>query len=206
LAIENRTATKLDYYVKPSVKQDVQLTKEGVLIVRTTVVVDNQAPAGQTTPSYQLGPDQFTKKPGDYLAWVLLWGPPQSRQVQGGVKESGLNLSQYVIGVNAGERREVSFDTAVPNAIRGGRVELRLVPQPRLEAAPLTVPGFARSFFEQIGQFSTNRLWRQKVGGTRRVYVARVRLTFLSAGAGPPDRPLRGGQQPPVLVRFRTTS
>jgi len=79
VAVENRIATKLDYYVKPSVKQDIRLTKEGALVVHTTVVVDNQAPVGQTTPSYQLGPDQFTKKPGDYLAWVLLWGPAQSR-------------------------------------------------------------------------------------------------------------------------------
>ena len=139
LAVENRTATKLDYYVKPSVRQDIDLTGQGTLVVRTTVVVDNHAPVGQTTPSYQLGPDQFTKKPGDYLAWVLLWGPSASRQLQGGVNESGLNLSQYVVGMGAGERREVVFETVIPNAVRNGRVELRLVPQPRLEAVPLDI-------------------------------------------------------------------
>jgi len=139
LAVENRTATKLDYYVKPSVRQDVELTKQGSLIVRTTVTVDNQAPVGDTKPSYQLGPDQFTKKPGDYLAWVLLWGPAGSRQLQGGVDESGLNLSQFVTGMSAGERREVVFRTVIPNAVRKGRVELRLVPQPRLEAVSLDI-------------------------------------------------------------------
>ncbi|MDQ2826589.1 MAG: DUF4012 domain-containing protein, partial [Actinomycetota bacterium] len=116
LAVENRTATKLDYYVKPSVRQDIELTKQGSLVVRTTVAIDNQAPTGQTTPSYQLGPDQFTKKPGDYLAWALLWGPAGSKQLQGGTVESGLNLSQYVTAVDAGQHQEVVFQTIVPNA------------------------------------------------------------------------------------------
>jgi hypothetical protein len=140
LAVENRTATKLDYYVKPSVRQDVQLTKQGTAIVRTTVSVDNQAPVTDK-PSFQLGPDVYgsVKKPGDYLAWVLLWGPAGSRQLQGGVDESGLNLSQFVTGVSAGEHREVVFETVIPNAVRNGRVELRLVPQPRLDAVPLDV-------------------------------------------------------------------
>jgi len=139
LAVENRTATKLDYFVKPSVRLDIELNEQGTLIVRTTVALDNQAPVGETRPSYQLGPDQFMKKPGDYLAWVLLWGPSGSRQLQGGVDESGLNLSQYVADVAAGERREVVFRTVIPNAVREGRVEIRLVPQPRLEAVPLEI-------------------------------------------------------------------
>lgn len=139
LAVENRTATKLDYYVKPSVLQEVELTKQGALQVKTTVTVDNQAPTGQVTPSYQLGPDANTKKPGDYLAWVLLWGPSGSQQLQSSVGESGLNLSQFVTGMSAGEQRVVVFQTVIPNAVRNGRVDLRLVPQPRLEAVPLEV-------------------------------------------------------------------
>lgn len=139
LAVENRTATKLDYFVKPSVRQDIELTREGSLLVRTTVAIENQAPTGVTTPSYQLGPDPFMKKAGDYLAWALFWGPAGSRQLQGGVEESGLNLSQYVVEVAAGERREVVFQTVIPNAVRDGRVEVRLVPQPRLEAVPLEI-------------------------------------------------------------------
>jgi hypothetical protein len=139
LAVENRTATKLDYYVKPSVLQEVELAKDGALHVRTTVVVDNRAPTGQVTPSYQLGPDFYTKKPGDYLAWVLLWGPEGSQQLQNQVGESGLNLSQFVTGMSAGEQRAVVFETVIPNAVRNGRVDLRLVPQPRLEAVALEV-------------------------------------------------------------------
>jgi hypothetical protein len=138
VAVQNRTASKLDYFVKPSVRQDVRLTKQGTAVVRTTVVLDNQAPAG-ATPSYQFGPAGITEKPGDYLAWVLLWGPEGSRQLQGGVAESGLHLSQFVVAVPAGERREVSFETVVPDAVRDGELRLRLVPQARLEPMPLTV-------------------------------------------------------------------
>lgn len=139
LAVENRTATKLDYYVKPSVRQEVKLTREGSLVVRTTVLLDNHAPVGTTMPSYQLGPDPFTAKAGDYLAWVLLWGPEASTQMQDGVPESGLNLSQFVTVVEAGAQQQVVFQTVIPDAVRDGRVQIRLVPQPRLEAVPLEV-------------------------------------------------------------------
>ena len=138
LAVQNRTASKLDYFVKPSVRQDVMLTRQGTAVVRTTVVIDNQAPRSGVA-SYQLGPAAFTDKPGDYLAWVLLWGPAGSRQVQNGIAESGLNLSQYVVAVPAGDRREVVFETVVPDAVRDGTLRLRLVPQARLEPMPLTV-------------------------------------------------------------------
>ena len=145
LAVENRTATKLDYFIKPSVRQDIQLTETGTAIVRTTVTVENQAPKdGQ--PSYQLGPDGVsTKRPGDYLAWLLLWGPAASIQA-GSTSESGLLLSQQVVDIAAGDRRELSFETVVPRAVRDGRLEFRLVPQARLEPMPLevrlTAPGW----------------------------------------------------------------
>jgi hypothetical protein len=138
VAVENRTASKLDYFVKPSVHQDIQVTKQGTAVVRTTVVLENQAPA-DARPSYQFGPAGVTDKPGDYLAWVLLWGPEGSRQLQQGVSESGLNLSQFVVAVPAGERREVTFQTVVPGAVRKGRLGLRLVPQARLEPMPLSL-------------------------------------------------------------------
>ncbi len=138
LAVQNRTASKLDYFVKPSVRQEVRLSNQGTAVVRTTVVIENQAPS-DGRPSYQLGAAAFTEKPGDYLAWVLLWGPAGSRQVQSGVVESGLNLSQFVVAVPAGERREVTFETVVPRAVRDGRLQLRFVPQARLDPVPLTV-------------------------------------------------------------------
>jgi hypothetical protein len=145
VAVQNRTATKLDYYVKPSVHQDVELSKEGTATVRTTVTLDNTAPI-QTAPSYQLGPDRFTQKPGDYLAWVLLWGPAGSTQSSGGVQESGLNLAQRIVDVGAAQSRTVTFETVIPNAVRDGKLQLRLVPQPRLEPVAidlkLSAPGW----------------------------------------------------------------
>jgi hypothetical protein len=137
VAVENRSGSKLDYYVKPTVRQVVTLTPQGAANVHTTVVVENQAPVG-AAPSYALGPDEFTKKPGDYLAWVLLWGPAGST-MPSFTPESGLNLTDRVTLVGAGERKELSFDTLVPDAVREGRLRLRLVPQARLEPASLDV-------------------------------------------------------------------
>ena len=138
VAVQNRTASKLDYFMKPSVRQEVQVTGRGTAVVRTTVTLENHAPR-DARPSYQFGPAGITEKPGDYLGWVLLWGPAGSRQVQGGVMESGLNLSQFVVAVPAGERREVTFETVLPGAVRDGELKLRLVPQARLEPMPLSV-------------------------------------------------------------------
>ncbi len=137
VAVENRSGTKLDYYVKPSVHQDVTLTPQGTAVVRTTVTVDNQAPVN-APPSYALGPDEFTKKPGDYLAWVLFWAPAGST-MQVGTPESGLNLANFIAVVGAGERREFMFETVVPDAVRDGRLRLRFVPQARLTPMPLDV-------------------------------------------------------------------
>jgi hypothetical protein len=55
------------------------------------------------------------------------------------VAESGLNLSQFVLAVPAGERREVTFETVIAGAVRDGELHLRLVPQARLEPMPLSV-------------------------------------------------------------------
>ncbi len=137
VAVENRTGTKLDYYVKPSVRQDVELRNDGTAVVRTTVTVDNQAPAG-APPSYALGPDEFTKEPGDYLAWLLVWGPAGAMQ-PASTPESGLLVSEGVATVGPGKTRALTVETTIPGAVRGGRLTLRLVPQARLDPMPLEV-------------------------------------------------------------------
>jgi len=136
LAVENRTATKLDYYVQPTVRQEVRFGGRNDVFVRTTVAIDNSSPPGP--PSYQLGPDQFMAGPGDYSAWVLLWGPDGAQQ-PGSTKESGLALSQAIQPVGPGGHVEVVFDTLIPNAVRDGRLTLRLVPQSRLRPVDLSV-------------------------------------------------------------------
>jgi len=139
LAVENRNATKLDYYVKTAAEQEVTITTNGTAIVRTTVIVHNGAPPG-AAPSYQLGPDGFgTTQPGEYWAWVLLWGPSVANQ-PASVAESGLRLSQTVLDrVYAGQTRQTVFFTVIPNAVRNGKLELRYVPQPRLTPPALSV-------------------------------------------------------------------
>jgi hypothetical protein len=138
LAVENRTATKLDYYVHVEAHQEIQLTKLGTAIVHTTVTVKNEAPVG-AAPSYQLGPDQYTQHPGDYIAWVLLWGPSGSAQEPGGPDESGLQLSQAFPTVAAGQQATATFETLIPYAVQAGKLDLRYVPQPRLDPAMLSV-------------------------------------------------------------------
>jgi hypothetical protein len=139
LAVENRTATKLDFYVRPIVRQDVTIDGNGTATIKTTVTVENKAPAGP--PSVQLGPDAYgtNQKPGDYNAWVLLWGPAGSTQ-DASVVESGLQLTQSVILVQAGQSvPTASITTVIPNAVRDGRLDLRYVPQPRVNPAQVTV-------------------------------------------------------------------
>ncbi len=107
--------------------------------MRTTVVVHNGSPVG-AKPSYQLGPDGFgTTQPGEYWAWVLLWGPAGSNQPLS-VPESGLQLSNTVLDrIYAGQTRQVVFDTVIPDAVRNGKLQLRYVPQPRLNTPALSV-------------------------------------------------------------------
>jgi hypothetical protein len=137
LAVQNRTATKLDYYVKPSFRQEVRLLRNGDLTVRTTAVVDNRAPV-DAAPSYALGPDQNMSRPGEYLAWLMQWAPAGS--LPPAVQESRLALTHHVVIVPPGTRQELTFqEVRIPQAVRDGRVDLRLVPQARLEPADLEV-------------------------------------------------------------------
>ncbi|MEW6155702.1 MAG: DUF4012 domain-containing protein, partial [Actinomycetota bacterium] len=138
LAVQNRTATKLDWFVHPEVHLDVRLTPGGDAVVWPTLTIENRAPVG-AAPSYRLGPDGFTGAPGDYVGWVLLWSPVGS-QVAGSVSESGLELTERVVAVGAGQSATVRLGpVTVPGAVRDGQLALRLVPQPRAHPVPLTV-------------------------------------------------------------------
>ena len=145
VSVQNATATKLDYVVRPRLNLDVSLTPEGAARVDAEVVVANTAPPG-LEPSYRFGPDGVTQdKPGQYVTRVYFWGPRGAEQADS-VDESGLRLNQGPTTVNPGEEQSVRFTTTIPAAVRRGRVELRLVPQARLEPMPLrvtlTAPGW----------------------------------------------------------------
>lgn len=136
LSVQNATATKLDYFVRPRVEMEVSVTPSGAAVIDTEVVVANTAPP-DPAPSYQFGPDGFSQaRAGQYIARVYFWGPHGAVQ-PGSVEESGLRLSQEPTSVDPGQERSVRFRTVIPYAVRNGRLELRLVPQPRLEATGL---------------------------------------------------------------------
>jgi hypothetical protein len=148
LAVQNRTATKLDYYVHPAVTQRIRLTPTGDALVRTTISVRNDAPVG-AAPSEQLGPDgEVTFRPGDYIASVCWWGPAGSSQDDSS-PESGLQLTQYLQAVAAGQTTQRTVVTVIHHAVQGGRLQLRYVPQARLDPVDLTVsldaPGWSVS-------------------------------------------------------------
>ena len=136
--VQSRLAAKVDYYIHPSITQQVSLRPDGSAGVHTTIVVDNTAPVG-AGPSEQLGPDlQNGTAIGDYVAWCLLWAPAGAQQADA-VAESGLQVTQKVPLVHAGQKISVTFDTIIPHAVRDGKLELRYVPQPRLTPDDLTV-------------------------------------------------------------------
>ena len=139
VSVENATATKLDYYVQTATRQQVDITANGTAIVHTTIVIANGAPVG-AAPSYQLGPDHIgTTQPGEYFAWVLLWGPAGSQQGLS-VSESGLRLSDTVLpALYAGQTQQIEYDTVIPEAVQHGQLNLRYVPQPRLVPPALSV-------------------------------------------------------------------
>ena len=130
LAVENSTATELDYYVQPSVNVRVEVTRNGDALINTTVTVANTTPSG-LGPTFQTGPDGINSVfPGQYVGRVVLWAPRGSITPQG-TPESGLRLSQTQTNVLSQQSQTVSFATIIRHAVVNGHFMLRYVPQPR---------------------------------------------------------------------------
>jgi hypothetical protein len=138
LAVENDTATKLDYYVGTTTNAHVRITPSGDAIVNTSVTVTNYTPAG-LGPTFQTGPDGINSfTPGQYVGRVLLWAP-QGSVDPGSVPESGLELSQNQVSVPPQSSQTVTFTSVMRRAVVNGRFNLRFVPQPRLVPGNLNV-------------------------------------------------------------------
>lgn len=165
-AVQNFTATKLDYFVKPRAEVDVEITSAGDAEITTRIIIANEAPKG-AKPSYQLGPDGInTTVPGQYITQVYFWGPQGAVQSLG-VPESGLTVNYDPAEVLAGEEKTLTFRTTVPSAVRDGRLDLRFVPQPRLWPVPLRVSVrapdwtiFGRSRIDVAGTRTVTVGWR----------------------------------------------
>lgn len=161
VAVQNGTGTKLDYFVKPEVAMEVIVSPLGTAVVRTTVKVVNTAPVG-AAPSYQLGPDgYYQERVGQYISRVYLWGPRNTERT-GQLVESGLALAQTNLTVEAGQSGTVRFDSIIDDAVRDGRLELRLVPQPRLAAMNLTVKLTAPGW-KVTGAPTLSQVWDSRV-------------------------------------------
>jgi uncharacterized protein DUF4012 len=138
VAVENATATKLDYFVSVSISDTVYVTQNGSASIDTAVTLVNHAPAGQQ-PSYQLGPDGINSHvPGQYVGRVLVWGPRGSTQADS-VSESGLELHEEDLSILPGQTAVAEVETTIPYAVKGGKMSLVFVPQPRLAPESLKI-------------------------------------------------------------------
>jgi hypothetical protein len=138
IAVENATATKLDYYVETSISAHVQITPNGDAFITTSVTISNTCPAG-LGPSFQIGPDDVNSTiPGQYVTRVEFWSPRGSIDPSS-VPESGLELSQISASVLPQQSKSVTFSDVIQHAVVGGRFDLRFVPQPRLVPSQLKI-------------------------------------------------------------------
>jgi hypothetical protein len=139
VAVENATATKLDYFVDVAISDTVRISANGSATVNTAVTLTNHAPAGQPA-SYQLGPDGINSHiSGEYVGRVFLWAPRGSVQ-HGGVDESGLLLAPEIdLPVLPGQTATANFKTTITHAIQKDRLKLVFQPQPRLTPESLRV-------------------------------------------------------------------
>jgi len=138
LAVENSSADKLDYFVAVAVGLHVTVDHQGNALVNTTVEVANFA-AAHHVASYQYGPDgvnAFT--PGAYVARIFFWGP-RGAVVPNSVPESGLQVTQSHFTLLPDAHNSVSFTTEIPHAVQHGHLQLRLIPQARLQPDRLKI-------------------------------------------------------------------
>jgi hypothetical protein len=145
IAVENATATKLDYYVTLGVNFQVYVASDGDALVNAAVVVKNNTPAG-LGPTYQTGPDNINSHtPGQYITRTFLWAP-QGAFSPGSVVESGLPLTQAQVSVLPQQEQTMTFAFIIHHAVRNGQLTLRLIPPSRLTPATLhidvTAPGW----------------------------------------------------------------
>ena len=142
-AVQNATGTKLDFFVRHRVRLDVTTTEAGNAIVKTTITVQNGAPA-DAKASYVMGPTANQSRAGQYAGRVYVWGPATAEQFDS-TDESALRLTERLVDVAPQSAAEVTVETRMRGAVADGVLELRLVPQPLLVPAQLEVVVDGRS-------------------------------------------------------------
>jgi hypothetical protein len=170
VSIQDASATKVDYYVRPEVAIELRVTPAGRVVADVEVSVRNTAPVG-AAPSYALGPNtNATTTPGEYVGRVYFWGPIDGDQLDS-VPESGLLLSQSAVRVAPGASATARFSTVLPPRSRSA-LAVRVVPQPRAEPVPVTarlrsVAGVSRdALLEADGRRTVVLRWPLDGAGT----------------------------------------
>ncbi len=138
VAVENATATKMDYYISESVTYNIDLVAGNNAVVNTVVTVTDNAPVN-AQPSYQLGPDNINSfTPGEYVGRAEFWGPAGSEQLSS-VSESGLRLNEMPFKVFPGKSITLDMQSVIPIAVQNNIFKIRLVPQSRLYPVILNI-------------------------------------------------------------------
>jgi hypothetical protein len=138
LAIENATATKMDWYISISATYLVTIIKSKAVIVTCKTTITNNAPKN-IKPSYLAGPDFINSfSPGEYVGRAEFWGPYGSEQLSS-VEESGLRLNEIPFKIYPQESVTLTQQTILPYAAKHDIVVLHFVPQPRFNPIELSV-------------------------------------------------------------------
>lgn len=138
----NIARNKIDYFLRRTIRTEIDLTNEGGARVTTTAILSNEAPSGP--PSVVLGYPQLGQPPGSNEMELNFVLPQAATDIEGAIdgtavrpslgREGPLPVAAVQLGIPPKTAREVSVSYSldrVQRFIRGGRtLEFVLTPQP----------------------------------------------------------------------------
>ena len=137
-SVQAGVAAKLDWYVRSSVRYDIQVAADGTAFITTTVTMRNLAPAN-AKPSYAFGPDNTnTHTAGEYIARVYQWMPHDATSAAA-VKDEGLMLTHTVVHLLPQRSDVAVFQSVVKNAVKNGVLKFEFIPQGTIHPTHMTV-------------------------------------------------------------------
>lgn len=138
VAVENATATKMDYYISVAATYNVVVTSSGSAVITCKLTVTDNAPLN-ASPSYILGPDYINSfSPGEYVGRAEFYGPAGSEQLSS-ITESGLQLNEIPFKIYPQQSIVLTQQTVLPYGVKNHQLTLRFVPQPRFNPIQLNV-------------------------------------------------------------------
>jgi hypothetical protein len=158
VVLNNAAANKVDYYLREEVRYEVTLGSEGTATATATVVLTNEAPAGQP-PSYPLGPSDAARAsgldlvPGENRSWAAAYCPSRCRlasvRLDGGEvilekhREQGLTAFAGFVNVEPQTSTQLRLALELEDVWEGDRTggvyRLRLQGQPLATQAMATL-------------------------------------------------------------------